>query len=139
MDPAIIPRDRLDSFIQDVYHNFGELHAHHRRLLERFHEIQREEHPLIRSVTAAMYDAVLNFRDAYLDYIPNYPIAAYRIDDEMNNNPQFKAFVDVRLFVANLTCCFDFCANLAMHSTSRCTSTGHEEFHQQADSPASSV
>jgi hypothetical protein len=94
MDPPIIPRDRLDSFIQDVFHNFGELHVHHRRLCERIHEIQREEHPIVRSVTAAMYDAVLNFRDAYLDYIPNYPIAAYRIDDEMANNSQFKDFVE---------------------------------------------
>lgn len=42
-----------------------------------------------------MYDAVLNFRDAYLEYVPNYPIAAYRIDDEMANNPLFKDFVDV--------------------------------------------
>ena len=97
MDPPIVPRERLDTFIRDVFHNFGELHAHHKRLLDQFFEIQREEHPIIRSVTAAMYDAVLNFRDAYLEYIPNYPIAAYRIDDEMENNPQFKAFVDVSL------------------------------------------
>jgi len=97
MDPPIIPRERLDTFIRDVFHNFGELHAHHKRLLDQFFEIQREEHPIIRSITAPMYDAVLNFRDAYLEYIPNYPIAAYRIDDEMENNPQFKAFVDVSL------------------------------------------
>ncbi len=42
-----------------------------------------------------MLDAALNFRDAYMEYIPNYPIAAYRIDEEMNNNPAFKAFVEV--------------------------------------------
>jgi RHO1 GDP-GTP exchange protein 1/2 len=95
-DPPIIPRERLDSFIHDVFHNFGELYDHHRRLLEHIHEIQREEHPFIRSVTAVTYDAVLNFRDAYLEYIPNYPIAEYRIGDEMANNPQFKAFVEVR-------------------------------------------
>jgi len=95
MDPPIIPRERLDMFIQDVFHNFGELHAHHKRLLDQFFEIQREEHPIIRSVTAAMYDAVLNFGDAYLEYISNLPIAAYRIDDETENNPQFKDFVDV--------------------------------------------
>ena len=95
MDPPIVPRERLDGFIRDVFHNFGELHAHHKRLLDQFFEVQREEHPIIRSVTAAMYDAVLNFRDAYLEYVPNYPIAAYRIDDEMENNPQFKTFVDV--------------------------------------------
>ncbi|KZT00585.1 Dbl domain-containing protein [Laetiporus sulphureus 93-53] len=94
MDPPIIPRDRLDQFIRDVFHNFAELHAHHRKMLHALHEIQREEHPLIRSITSPIYDAVLNFRDAYLEYIPNYPIAAYRIDDEMANNSSFKSFVE---------------------------------------------
>jgi hypothetical protein len=95
-EPPIIPRERLSQFIKDVFHNFSELHAHHRRLVDRFHEIQREEHPTIRSVTAAVFDATLNFRDSYMEYIPNYPIAAYRVDDEMENNPAFKEFVDVR-------------------------------------------
>jgi len=94
-DPPIIHRDRLEGFIQDVFHNFAELHAHHRRLVDQFHEIQREEHPTIRSVTAAVFDATLNFREAYMEYIPNYPIAAYRVDDEVTNNPAFKAFVEV--------------------------------------------
>ncbi|KAI0050993.1 Dbl-like domain-containing protein [Auriscalpium vulgare] len=93
-DPPIIPRERLSGFIQDVFHNFGELHAHHRKLLERLHEIQREEHPVINTVTAAIMDAALNWRDAYLEYVPNYPIAEYRIVDEMNNNPAFKDFVE---------------------------------------------
>ena len=99
-DPPIIPRDRLDQFIQDVFHNYDELYEYHRGLVEKFLEIQREQHPEIRSVTAPLFDAALNFRDAYLEYIPNYPIAAYRIDDEMANNPAFKAFVEVRLFVS---------------------------------------
>ncbi|OJT02956.1 Rho1 guanine nucleotide exchange factor 1 [Trametes pubescens] len=94
MDPPIIPRDRLEQFIQEVFHNYAELHTHHRRMLNKLHEIQREEHPVIRSITAAIYDAVLNFREAYMEYIPNYPIAAYRIDDEISNNPAFKSFVD---------------------------------------------
>ncbi|EGN96888.1 hypothetical protein SERLA73DRAFT_58376 [Serpula lacrymans var. lacrymans S7.3] len=93
-DPPIISRDRLDTFINDVFHNFAELHAHHLKLVNKFHDIQREEHPVIRSITAPMFDAVLNFRDAYMEYVPNYPIAAYRIDDEMANNVQFKLFVD---------------------------------------------
>lgn len=96
MDPPIIPRERLEPFIRDVFHNFGELRVHHRQLLDRFFEIQREEHPVIRSITAPIRDAVLNFRDAYLEYISNYPIAAHRIDNEMANNPQFKYFVEVR-------------------------------------------
>ncbi|KAF7371013.1 hypothetical protein MSAN_00735500 [Mycena sanguinolenta] len=58
--------------------------------VEKFHGIQREQHPTIRSVTAAMFDAALNFRDVYMDYIPNYPIAAYWIDDKMSTNLLFK-------------------------------------------------
>ncbi|KAJ7493246.1 signal transducer [Mycena galericulata] len=93
-DPPIMAPGRLEQFIQDVFHNFADLFEHHRKLVDKFHEIQREQHPVIRSVTAAMFDAALNFRDVYMEYIPNYPIAAYRIDDEMNNNPDFKNFVE---------------------------------------------
>jgi RHO1 GDP-GTP exchange protein 1/2 len=92
----VIPPDRLEQFISDVFHNFGEVYAHHRRLLDKFQEIQREEHPVIRSITAAVFDAALNFRDAYLEYIPHYPIAEYKIDEEMGRNPDFKKFVEVR-------------------------------------------
>jgi len=67
--------------------------------VDDLHEIQREQHPRINSITAVTFDAALNFRDAYMEYIPNYPIAAYRIDEEMANNLAFKTFVDVsRLF-----------------------------------------
>ncbi|KAF9232409.1 CNH domain-containing protein [Melanogaster broomeanus] len=93
-DPPIIARDRLENFITDVFHNFAEIFGHHRKLLDQLHDIQREEHPTIRSITAAVFDAALSFREAYMEYIPNYPIAAYRIDDEMANNPDFKAFVE---------------------------------------------
>lgn len=94
-DPPIIPPERLEQFIGDVFHNFAELHAHHLKLVSKFHEIQREEHPTIKSITAAVFDAALNFRDAYMEYIPNYPIAAYRIDDEMGTNEPFRRFVEV--------------------------------------------
>lgn len=94
-EPPIIPSDRLDQFLRDVFHNHSELHAHHRRLLEKLHEIQREQHPQIKSITDAVFDAVLNFREAYMEYIPNYPIAEYRIDDEVIQNEKFKAFFNV--------------------------------------------
>jgi len=94
-EPPIIPPDRLDQFLTDVFHNYKELLAHHRRLIDILHEIQREEHPRIRSITAPVYDAVLNFREAYMEYIPNYPIAAYRIDDESAKNEAFSTFVKV--------------------------------------------
>uniref|UniRef100_A0A0W0F0H3 Putative Dbl-like domain-containing protein n=1 Tax=Moniliophthora roreri TaxID=221103 RepID=A0A0W0F0H3_MONRR len=93
-EPPIIPPDRIDQFVSDVFHNFHEIYAHHWRMLEKFHEIQREEHPVIKSIAAALFDAALGFRDAYLEYIPNYPIAEYRIDEEKARNPTFKKFVE---------------------------------------------
>jgi RHO1 GDP-GTP exchange protein 1/2 len=95
MDPPVIPRERLDDFMDEVFHNIQELHSHHCRLVERFHKIQREEHPTIRSLATAMLDAALNFRDPYLKYVPNYPIAAYRIDNELATNSAFKSFHEV--------------------------------------------
>lgn len=105
-DPPIIPRARLEQFLLDVFDNFADLHFHHRKLLEKLHQIQREEHPVIKSITAAMFDAALHFRPAYMEYVPNYPIAEYRIIDEMNNNPAFKMFVHVRIthFVSSISC-----------------------------------
>lgn len=97
-EPSIIPRDRLSVFITDVFHNFGAIHLQNRKLLDRLHAIQREEHPVINSVTAAIFDAALNWRDEYMEYITNYPIAEYRIVDEKANNTAFKEFVEVRLY-----------------------------------------
>ena len=94
-NPPIIPRDRLHEFLNDVFHNFKEIHTHQRRLLDRLHEIQREEHPQIRSITAPVFDAALNWRDAYMEYIPNHPIATYRVDEELASNLLFKTFVEV--------------------------------------------
>ncbi|KAG9313170.1 hypothetical protein JVU11DRAFT_6624 [Chiua virens] len=93
-DPPIIPRERLENFITDVFHNFAEIFGHHRKLLDNLHELQREEHPSIKSITAPVFDAALSFREAYMEYIPNYPIAAYRIDDEVATNYEFKTFVE---------------------------------------------
>jgi hypothetical protein len=107
-EPPIIPHERLENFLTDVFHNFLELHAYHRRLIDRLHQIQRDEHPKIRSITSAMMDAALNFREAYMEYIPNYPIAAYRIDEEIANNPDFKAFVNVKSILVIYILNFDF-------------------------------
>lgn len=93
-DPSIIPSDRQEQFLRDAFCNISELFAHHKRLLDRLHEIQREEHPRIRSITAPLFDATLNFREAYMEYITNYPIGEYRIDDEKAHNSLFKLFYD---------------------------------------------
>ena len=97
MEPPIIPRERLETFIQDIFHNFGELCEHHKRLLDRLFEIQMEEHPIIGSITVPIHDLVSGSRNAYLKYISNYPFAVCLLDDEMTSNPQFKTFVEVGL------------------------------------------
>lgn len=94
--PAIIPRERLQTFIQEVFNNFRDILAHHRKLLDKLFEIQREEYPYIRSISAPLLDAALTWQDAYLEYGPHYPIAAFRIQEELGNNQAFKAFHDVR-------------------------------------------
>jgi len=94
-DPSVIPRDRLPQFVQDVFGNIREITVYHQQLIEQLSNIQREYHPRIPSITAAVFDAALNFREAYLEYIPRYPVAAYRIEDELGKNPNFKFFHDV--------------------------------------------
>ncbi|KAH7105901.1 Dbl-like domain-containing protein [Auriculariales sp. MPI-PUGE-AT-0066] len=93
-NPPIIPRERMIQFIKDVFYNINDLYKHHRRMLDKLHKIQRDEHPNIRSLSEPIFDAALNWREAYMEYIPHYPIAAYRIEDEMATNPAFKSFVD---------------------------------------------
>lgn len=128
-EPPIIPRARLGQFLEDVFHNHDELYRHHRALVDKLHHLQREEHPRIRSITAVIFDAALNFREAYMEYIPNYPIAAYRIDDEMATNPAFKAFVNVSLyFYRDTNSIFDVLFS-ECRSTSRCSPPGYEELH----------
>lgn len=118
IEPPVIPRERLDAFIDDVFHNIADLCTHHRRLVDQFHEIQSREHPTIRSLTATLFDAALNFRDAYLEYVPNYPIAKYRIDHELATNPAFKAFHDVSSYLVECFCSRPHASRIAMHSSS---------------------
>jgi hypothetical protein len=88
----------LKQFLQDVFHNYLDVLRPHRELLDKLYEIQREEHPQIRSITAPVFDAALNWTDAYMEYIPHHPIATYRVDDELANNLDFKKFIEVSLF-----------------------------------------
>lgn len=87
-----------------------------------------------RSLTAAVFDVALNFRDAY---IPNYPIGPYRIDDEMANNVAFKAFVEVSFMYKYSVLSID--RILAMCSPLLRSPTRHEIIHQQAYSSVTSA
>lgn len=94
INPPIIQRERTMEFIQAVFYNINELLEYHRKLLDDLHELQREEHPFIRSISVPMLDAALNWRDAYMEYITHYPIALYHLEEEIVTNPAFKRFVE---------------------------------------------
>jgi hypothetical protein len=55
--PPIIPGDRMQNFITDVFWNMDQILAYHRRMLSEFFERQREQHPLVQSVADIVLDS----------------------------------------------------------------------------------
>lgn len=94
-DRPIIDRSRLEVFIHDVFHNYRSILGQHERLLSQLHERQLEQHPNFGKVSDLIYDAALNWNEAYMEYMPNFPIAKAKVDDEKRRNPAFAAFLDV--------------------------------------------
>jgi hypothetical protein len=68
-NPPIIPVDRIQNFITEVFWNLGAILAHHQRLVAALFERQRDQHPVISSVSDIILEAVLAFRDDYDSYI----------------------------------------------------------------------
>ncbi|GMK54133.1 hypothetical protein CspeluHIS016_0107190 [Cutaneotrichosporon spelunceum] len=96
-DKAIIERSRLEVFIDDVFHNYRSLLDVHERLLADLHQRQLEQHPQFGIVSDLMLNAVLLWHEAYIEYLPHYPIAKAKVDEEQARNPAFAAFLDETL------------------------------------------
>lgn len=64
-EPVIIEPERVNGFIHDVFHNYREILDIHQKLLSRLAKRQRDQHPTIGSVTDLIYDAMLQWGDAY--------------------------------------------------------------------------
>jgi hypothetical protein len=94
-DRPIIERSRLEVFIDDAFHNYRSILDVHERLLADLHERQLEQHPNFGMVSDLMLNAVLHWHEAYMEYMPHYPIAKAKIDEEKARNPAFAAFLDV--------------------------------------------
>ena len=84
----------VDDFLRDIFHNYQEVLEHQRRLLAAFFEIQSEEYPCIDSIVAPIFDACLNWQDAYMEYTTHLPIAEYRVEEAMVM-PEFRAVIEV--------------------------------------------
>ncbi|KAK4686044.1 RHO1 GDP-GTP exchange protein 1/2, partial [Tremellales sp. Uapishka_1] len=94
-DTPIIETLRLDLFIDDAFHNYRSILDVHRVLLARLQERQMEQHPNFGMISDLIFDAVLNWRDAYMEYVPHYPIAKAKIGEEQQRNPRFAEFLEV--------------------------------------------
>lgn len=92
----------MDDFLRDIFHNYQEILEHQRRLLNAFFEIQGEEYPCVNSLVAPVFDAALNWQDAYMEYTAHYPIAEYRVEEAMAM-PEFRAVVEVSNIVGPTT------------------------------------
>jgi hypothetical protein len=94
-DPPPIPigPDR-DDFIREVFANHRELVWHVSRFVEALHIRQREEQPIIHSIGDLFLDAALEWQNAFITYVANYPIAKSRIGREQSINPRFNQFIE---------------------------------------------
>lgn len=93
--PPLMQADLLDDFIDDVFGNILDLRECNRRLLEVMYVRQREQAPIIQRIGDIFLDAATEFRLAYPTYIGHYPVAEKRLKDEMENNPEFRLFLEV--------------------------------------------
>lgn len=77
-----------------MFHNYRSILDIHRKLLAEFQARQIEQHPNFGMVSDLLLDAALNWNEAYLEYMPNYPLSKAKIDAEKATNPAFAAFLD---------------------------------------------
>jgi hypothetical protein len=67
--PPIIPADRIESFVREVFWNLDAILNHHQSLLASLFERQRDQHPIVQSVSDVILAAALAFTDDYEIYI----------------------------------------------------------------------
>lgn len=98
-NPPVIPLEDLEDFIDDVFSNILDLRECNRRLLEVMYVRQREQSPIIQRIGDVFLSAAAEFRLAYPIYIGHYPVAEKRMKDEQDNNPEFRLFLEVCVFL----------------------------------------
>jgi len=92
-----MPLSELDDFIEDVFGNILDLRECNRRLLEAMYVRQREQAPVIQRIGDVFLEAATEFRLAYPIYIGHLPLAEKRLKDEIDNNAEFRLFLEVSL------------------------------------------
>lgn len=96
--PAVIDEYKRDDFIDDVFGNILDLRECNKRLLEVMYVRQREQAPVIQWIGDIFLETATNFRLAYPTYVGHLPLAEKRMRDEVESNPEFRLFLEVRHF-----------------------------------------
>jgi RHO1 GDP-GTP exchange protein 1/2 len=52
-----IPQQRLKGYVAEVFYNFDEILVHHRNMLDKLFEVQRDQHPLITNFASIILDS----------------------------------------------------------------------------------
>ncbi|KAJ3040319.1 RHO1 GDP-GTP exchange protein 2 [Rhizophlyctis rosea] len=87
----IIPAQRRDRFIHDVFLNVAELIAVATKLRRGLTSRQRERHVVDR--VGDVFRSVVDELDPYVDYGAKQPYAKYIVDQELLVNPEFARFL----------------------------------------------
>jgi hypothetical protein len=99
-NPPVIRPDELEDFIEDVFGNILDLRECNKRLLEVMYVRQREQAPVIQRMGDIFLDAATEFRLAYPIYVGHLPLAEKRMKEEIENNPEFRLFLEVCFFLS---------------------------------------
>jgi RHO1 GDP-GTP exchange protein 1/2 len=65
--------DRIENFVREVFWNLDAILEHHQRLVAALFERQRDQHPIVQSVSDVVLAAALAFTDDYEIYIKVCP------------------------------------------------------------------
>jgi hypothetical protein len=99
--PVIRPSD-LHDFIDEVFGNILDLRECARRFLEVLCVRQREQGEVISRVGDVFLEAATEFRLAYPTYIGNLPMGEKAMKDEIENNAEFRLFLEVWILMTTL-------------------------------------
>ncbi|KAJ9121658.1 hypothetical protein QFC22_002278 [Naganishia vaughanmartiniae] len=94
-DPPVIRSLKdLEELINGIFGNIIELREANARILEFFLIRKREEGGLLMTVGDIFLSAAADFRNLYPEYIGGLPKAEERLKIELNQNANFRAFVE---------------------------------------------
>lgn len=88
----------LQDFLDEIFGNLIQVRDINKRLLEILYVRQREEAPVVSGIGDIFLSAATtDFKDVYPAYIGHYPIAEKLLREELERNPDFRLFVEVRV------------------------------------------